>query len=724
MPKKLTVIGVLAALALGAFGLFNSSGQAAQIQPFSAATVNWTACYDGSPPSGGVLACGAGSSATTAPAATNLVSYTIIDLPAGQRLTLPITFTPTTWSTATVACAAGANNDCTAGTTTGNVTARTDILCDAGSPDILSDNTAPGGAWPDPSWSGFDFVRTAQDASIPTGGAGAPTGSSPNAYVTQIVPFPASFTFRSLDTATLTTLFLGGTLPLAITPVPLQLAAYRSAGGTYDASVALLGGAPGNPPTNDYLCLDSPQDSIAEVSYLQTPATAGLYPRWTIFTGDIDERDSKVIDRIVDLGCVNVGGFAADDDDGDCLQDAASGGTDANDTNPDQDGDGLPDGVEAAIGFPVNAADTDGDGANDYTEMFQFTSPTTADTDGDGSADRPDNGADENSPTSPTTIDDTTADDNCPADANPGQENNDSGNDFRLLPTAGNLDTTNNRQDTQGDACDTDDDNDGIVDVAEPAVLIAGAAPFCVASGGAAPNGGPLSSLDSDHDNDLGLDGRECQQNTRPDCSGTSGTYACASVAIARLGTGGASDPDNDQLFAPGVGTANATAETFYRTQNIRVSTGNAEDLADGASDGHADNPDGDASATGEQDNDSDNDGLLDGIEVRYYGTHPANPDTDADGCRDGREAGDVDGNRSVGAADLAAIANGTLPVFGNYRGADGQVDNNRKNYDLDRNGAIGGADLGIAANPLAFGSCGTPSNQQGPSINNQTRNP
>src|SRR5438445_264406 len=75
-------------------------------------------------------------------------------------------------------------------------------------------------------------------------------------------------------------------------------------------------------------------------------------------------------------------------------------------------------------------------------------------------------------PWAPPNFGDTMADDNCPVDANPSQANTDSVFEWTNTPNvpAGAIaraDTTNAHQDQQGDACDNDDDNDGLPDVVE-----------------------------------------------------------------------------------------------------------------------------------------------------------------------------------------------------------------------------------------------------------------
>ncbi|HLB24676.1 MAG TPA: PQQ-dependent sugar dehydrogenase [Dehalococcoidia bacterium] len=90
--------------------------------------------------------------------------------------------------------------------------------------------------------------------------------------------------------------------------------------------------------------------------------------------------------------------------------------------------------------------------------------------------------------------------DNCPAAENPGQENAD-GNFTDQTPPSTQDDRTWPNSDAQGDACDTDDDNDGILDVDEAA--------GCNGSG-------PLDVTNRDTDGDRVLDGPECVLGTNP----------------------------------------------------------------------------------------------------------------------------------------------------------------------------------------------------------------
>jgi hypothetical protein len=872
MPKKLTIFGALMALVFGALALFQGTATATPppVQGFDSTgvyTVNSGTCWAtgvGTPghpgidtthgadtSSGAQIVCGPNTSETHVAkgvGTTAVPSFTYIQLPQGNRLTLPITFTPSAagqfgTDPTQSACGIPTPGDCGAvnnpvtdtwtlngSSVTGVVTAQTDLLCQGRTPvyDILAKTKPAGGpAWPnDPSdgdgWIGYDFARTASAAA----GTGNPGGS--NAYVNQIKPFPPSFPFVSLDTAILTHLFFGGGgTGFPISPNPLQLYTATSAYvAGLNVSVALLGGSPGNPPKNDYLCLDSPQNSETSTNYVVPPNVDGLFPRWTIFTSAADF-ETGAVDRIVDLQCVGVGSVtsgqgAADvgatDVDDDCLPTPA----DTNDGNPDQDNDGLPDGVEAFAGSSITVADSDADGASDYDEMFEFTNPNVADTDGDGSLDKHDNGADE-TPGS-LIVDDTVADDNCPAVSNPDQLNTDSmpnyhggshstfvnknpltgntwasatisytsptvtvttsaahglvanqlveisgvtgmggtaaqNNSFRnavngvatvraagltatqftynplavapaapspvlsgavtgtivVRPATG--EPTNPDQDVNGDACDTDDDNDALGDVAEGNVTytqpwVGPGTTSCVGDGSGVAGLISLSTVNGDSDNDMVLDGIECQQGGRPDVANAAAPYNClpASNGCAQpKGPTAGEDPDADGLFGSGLPGGNAFVETFYHTTAInRNDTTKVTDI------------DLDT-AIGPADKDADADwnvaalpgapctpaalcaALADGPEVKFYATEPANQDSDVDGCDDAREVADVNGDRTVSSGDQGIEAAKILNPGGLDTGAngdatagDGQVNPYGINFDLDKNKTISSGDKGI----------------------------
>ncbi len=86
--------------------------------------------------------------------------------------------------------------------------------------------------------------------------------------------------------------------------------------------------------------------------------------------------------------------------------------------------------------------------------------------------------------------------DNCPAAANPSQANADR-NFTDLSPPKSYDDLTRMNSDALGDACDTDDDNDGLTDSAE-------SSPPCLSASGA------TNPLVDDTDGDRVIDGAEC----------------------------------------------------------------------------------------------------------------------------------------------------------------------------------------------------------------------
>ncbi len=529
MKTQLLILAGLLALGLLASGRFlDDAASGAPIQQFDTSgafevDVNW--CYGGSYPvsdgAGGVL-CGPGSSSTTTPRDTALDTYSIISRPIGTRFGASSIFTPndgpSEWQVVAPICGGlDANNECTAATVTGDVTARLDLQCSNGADDILGGAGGTGGdpatEWPkkDPDgggagtgWNNVDFVRTS--AASFYGGGGAPTGGA-NAYVPGIAPFPSSapnaFTFGSIDTSILTQVYLAGTAPFALpAAVRLQLfssfssyASQSSSPGTGEGlgvSTSLLGGSPDNPPSDGFTCLDSPQDSVATTTYLKTPDADRVIPRWTFIASaaDIDDGTQQVL---LDWQCVTVGAGEADAD-GDCDPDA----TDTDDANKDIDGDLLPDGIESFLGSSPTSANSDGDAADDFEEMVNFTDPADADSDDDLQLDKKDL-----TPTNGTETADASdaTDDNCPAIANadkdgvaggpqdgdpsrPGDQVSQLNTDSLYLhhghtqnadgsvasPATG--DKSNPDEDIDGDACDDDDDNDQMPDATEASFTI------------------------------------------------------------------------------------------------------------------------------------------------------------------------------------------------------------------------------------------------------------
>jgi hypothetical protein len=715
MPRKLTILGVLAALVLGVVGL-TQGATATPIQSFCSAgsagahggctngllPVHSFFCLDntngaGAPaspvgpiPANGIIPCGTDTSNSAIPAGTGspIKTWQVLTIPFGARQSLPAYYLPADWGYATALT----------GATVGDVSSNTDLLCDSTGPggniDILSNAGLAGNPanWPGGTWTGFPFIHQNLGSAVAgadgvTPGSASGTGSLNN-YVDSIKPMPSTFTDFSLDRSNLLLLWLSGNFPFPIPPTaadgvnaanqgtPLQNLVTNSpyVAGMH-VSVALLAGDPA-PPTQAFLCLDSPQNSVALGTTLIPPSTPGNYVRWTALQSAADTIDGTV-SRILDVQCINVGG--------------AAGTCDMSDV----DGDLVPAAVEAVNSTNPAAFDSDADGASDFDEIFQFTNPNNPDTDGDGSADKQDDLAGFNCAWSAgactvANLGDTTADDNCPVDANPLQENTDSQVDFTNSPNvpAGAIfrgDATNPHQDHQGDVCDADADNDGLNNVVEagfqhPSVSPGGAGGpaagtlYCLNLSAAAPAGGSNTAvtdpLNPDTDSDGGLDGRECLFGSDP-ISAAAGSCqpTCASTDRFPAMVG---DTDSDKIAGTVLG-ANTAAEAFFRTQHIALPVSTLlpagailNDLEQVGSYG-APSPavvcvDLNAAVVcdnkvGNGDNDSDGDLLNDGVEVKWYATSPANFDTDGDGCSDGREAADVNGNHKVDSTDLLAVA-------------------------------------------------------------------
>jgi hypothetical protein len=119
--------------------------------------------------------------------------------------------------------------------------------------------------------------------------------------------------------------------------------------------------------------------------------------------------------------------------------------------------------------------------------------------------------------------------------ANASQINSDA-NFVDLTPPKGSDDATWINSDTAGDACDSDDDNDGLPDASEGVA--------CNATGGVP------SALLRDTDGDRALDGAECAIGTNPADAASSPSVAQCVAASGAAGIGTDTDADGLKDYA------------------------------------------------------------------------------------------------------------------------------------------------------------------------------
>jgi hypothetical protein len=698
--KRLLVLGGLAfvlSVSLVAAGRTPASANPGGLQDFDLDVVE--CLLPGYPPdtvspdplAGPYQVCGPGEDLSAGGAAAQ---STAIALPAGDRQGYPYVYSGPGWQL---------QNDAqiTDNTVVGDVTSAVDIMQD-GLVDIMADSSNCGG--PPNNCSSPLTLATAVPAiyreATTAWGPGTGCTGEDESYLTAQIPGAAAMTPYVRYRACLDTLFLQGKYRFSLSPtVPLNLVTLHplwSPAGTL-ANVALSPEAP-NSPTTSSAGVDSPQSSISHTyaPFATNPVAPGLYVRWATEISTADE-ENRALNFVLTTSCKAIGGPFPDAD-ADCWDDAI----DTNPAYPDQDGDGLPDGIEVAWGSNPNLADTDGDGRTDLEEMVgpaQFlTNPLVADTDadgvddggltldasGDGIPDFPDENGDGVMDAGRTVVSadmfgshtrmgwkivgtDIEADgagaDNCGSIPNPPQLNTDYDTSLVFNPNATRLGNGN----LYGDACDTDDDQDEILDDAETTFQYDQGAHQCSNDALLPGSGTPLNPLNPDTDGDGVLDGVECLMGSNPIDAGDS---------IG--GPGAANDPDND-------GVANAI-ETYQRSQGFS-GTGNEDvDLDQGGAGSACDV----AGNCGQTDPDSDNDGLSDGCEAFVTGTSLVSTDTDDDGVPDNAEPGaaaaaaahcnsatDLDGDTVLNGADNCpmtanAAQTSTAPKIGNGKGIAG----------------------------------------------------
>ncbi len=292
------------------------------------------------------------------------------------------------------------------------------------------------------------------------------------------------------------------------------------------------------------------------------------------------------------------------------------------DDKVDTDGDGIPDGCDAdAADGP--AGDSDGDGVKNADDPFPNDPLRSLDADKDGVA--------EDGPAATR--------DNCPTIANPDQKNTDMGFAATATMPAG---------DGLGDACDDDDDADGVLDVDEVA---AGSDPLDRASN--------PKDLDGDgFSNESGATPFDnCPTVANPTQINTDRDFLAVNGMPAGDGLGDACDDDDDADGFTDDAEIAAGSDPLKRASTPHDLDGdgvpNSNDLCPGHDDAQ----------------DADKDGIPDGCDADTK--DGPNADRDGDGVPNGRDAfpddplrsSDLDGD---GVADDGPEPRDNCPTFVN----------------------------------------------------------
>jgi hypothetical protein len=289
-------------------------------------------------------------------------------------------------------------------------------------------------------------------------------------------------------------------------------------------------------------------------------------------------------------------------------------------------------------------ADTDGDLASDFLEMRYSTNPGNPDTDYDGIKDRPEDDYVAAAAGGSETAEAVNADDNCPNKYNPGQENNDGKPVVNGAGIPGAV-SSNPMADTMGDACDPDDDNDSMADVAELQYTSYG-------------GGCTLNPLKGDSDGDHALDGVEIQIGSDP-CVNAATPAALIDVKTVLFRGGGISVPAQGEYGS----VWNAENDMTEDAPNPSREKNADADYTGAPSAGTSVNSFGDGGA--DKDNDDGSNGnpseISDVVEVKGFNTGPSKVDSDGDGCADWIEIADVNGDRKANVLDVLQVAQSGL---------------------------------------------------------------
>lgn len=357
----------------------------------------------------------------------------------------------------------------------------------------------------------------------------------------------------------------------------------------------------------------------------------------------------------------NLDAIGTDDPDNDRCNNGCEETRGSDPNNPDTDGDGLLDGEEAYI-YDTNLllVDTDGDTLSDYDEVHSLppTDPKNVDTDGDGLRDNLEYVYGSNPIVQDTDGDGLLDGDEVARGLNP----NDPDTDDDGLTDGEEVNQTHGYATLPGNP---DTDGDGLKDGEE--IFVYGTDPTNPdTDGDGVSDGGEIVAetdpLSGDSDNDGISDYAELFSfGTNPNSADTDNDGLDDPDELFAFGTDPLdddTDDDNNEVVL----LADGSTCTLTTKDGDEVNTYNLNPInPDTDGDGDGDKYD---VCYGEFDGtDSDADGLLDSWETLYFGnltplgtddpdsdgcdneceerrgTHPNNPDTDADGLNDGSEA-------------------------------------------------------------------------------------